>query len=91
MARFRKLPYTIWFCQYHIVCIVWTPKYRFQILRERLAAEVAIFIRAFFQHKRAEELELGIPLDHVFLLAMVPPRISISNFVGTDTPALIVC
>ena len=28
-------------------------------------------------------MELSIPLDHVHLLVMVPPKISISNFVGT--------
>ncbi len=80
MARFRKLSHTIWFCQYHIV---WTPKYRFRILRGRLAAEVESCIRAFCQHQRAEVLELSVPLDHVHLLVMVPPKISISNFVGT--------
>jgi putative transposase len=80
MVRFRKLSHTIWFCQYHIV---WTPTYRFRILRGRLVAEVESCIRAFCQHQRAEVLELSIPLDHVHLLVVVPPKISISNFVGT--------
>lgn len=80
MARFRKLSHSIWFCQYHIV---WTPKYRFRILRGKLAYEVENCIRAFCQQQRAEVLELSVPLDHVHLLVMVPPKISISNFVGT--------
>jgi putative transposase len=28
-------------------------------------------------------MELNIQKDHVHLLAMVPPKVSISNFVGT--------
>ncbi|EMO8817556.1 IS200/IS605 family transposase, partial [Klebsiella michiganensis] len=30
MSRFQKASHVLWCCQYHIV---WTPKYRFRILR----------------------------------------------------------
>lgn len=80
MAHFRKLSHTIWFCQYHVV---WTPKYRYRIMNGRIAVEVEQCIRAFCQHQRSEVLELSISSDHVHLLVMVPPKVSISNFVGT--------
>ena len=37
MSRFKKLSHTLWHCHYHIV---WVPKYRFRILRGKVAEEV---------------------------------------------------
>lgn len=80
MSRFRKLSQSIWHCQYHIV---WTPKYRYKILTGRIAAEVEKCIHAFSEQQGVELVELNVQCAHVHLLAMVPPKISISNFVGT--------
>ena len=80
MSRFRKLSHSIWYCQYHIV---WVPKYRFRILSGMVGEEVERCIRAFCQQMGAEIVEVNIQIDHVHLLAMVPPKISISEFVGT--------
>lgn len=79
MSRFRKLSQTIWHCQYHIVFV---PKYRFKILAGEVAAETAKCIKAFAEQQGAEIIELNIQLDHVHLLVNVPPKVSISNFVG---------
>ena len=80
MSRFRKLSHTIWHCQYHIV---WVPKYRFRILTGLVAQEVERCIRAFSERLGAEIVELNVQHDHVHLLAMVPPKTSISEFMGT--------
>lgn len=80
MGRFRKLSHTIWYCQYHIV---WTPKYRFRILAGPVAQETERCIRAFCEQQQAEILEVNVQPDHVHLLVMVPPKVSLSNFVGT--------
>jgi putative transposase len=80
MSRFRKLSQTIWHCQYHIV---WVPKYRYKILRDAVAVEVNNCIRAFSEQKGCEVVELNVQIDHVHLLAMVPPKVSISDYVGT--------
>jgi len=80
MSRFRKLSQTIWYCQYHIV---WTPKYRYRILREKVADEVENCIRAFSEQQGCEVVELNVQVDHVHLLALVPPKVSISGYVGT--------
>lgn len=77
MSRFRKLSQTLWHCQYHIV---WVPKYRFRILS--VASEVNNCIRAFAEQKHCEIVELNVQLDHVHLLVMVPPKVSVSEFVG---------
>jgi putative transposase len=79
MSRFRKLSHTIWHCQYHIL---WTPKYRFRILTGQVAEKVSKCIRAFFEQKGCEVVELNVQIDHVHLLVMVVPKISISDFVG---------
>ena len=79
MSRFRKLSHTLWHCQYHIV---WVPKYRFKILTGKVAAEVERCIRAFSEQKKSEVVELNVQVDHIHLIVMVPPKISISDFVG---------
>ena len=80
MSRFRKLSHTLWHCQYHIV---WVPKYRLRILTGKVKSEVEICIRTFVDQQEAEVVELNVQLDHVHLIGMVPPKVSISNFVGT--------
>lgn len=79
MSRFRKLSQTLWHCQYHIV---WVPKYRYRILEGKIAIEVSNCIRAFTEQKHSEIVELNIQNDHVHLLVMVPPKVSISDYVG---------
>ena len=80
MSRFRKLAQTLWFCQYHIV---WVPKYRFRILTGKVAEEVENCIRAFSEQQGGEVVELNVQVDHVHLLALVPPKVSVSGYVGT--------
>ena len=80
MSRFRKLSHTIWHCQYHMV---WVPKYRYRILTGLVAEEVERCICAFSERLGAEIVELNIQEDHAHLLAPVPPKVSISEFMGT--------
>ena len=80
MSRFSKLSQTLWHCQYHIV---WAPKYRYRMLEGKIATEVSNCIRAFSEQQHAEIVELNIQIDHVHLLVKVPPKVSISDYVGT--------
>jgi putative transposase len=61
---------------------VFVPKYRHKILVGEVAKEVEQCIRAFTQQQGAEIIELNVQMDHVHLLVMVPPKISVSAFVG---------
>ena len=79
MSRFRKLSQTIWHCQYHIL---WTPKYRYRILTDELGEDVKNCIRAFSERSSCEVVELNVQIDHIHLIAMVPPKISISDYLG---------
>ncbi len=79
MSRFNKLSQTIWHCQYHIV---WTPKYRFRILEGAIGREVESCIRTFSEQQKCGIIELNVQKNHVHMLCMVPPKISISEYVG---------
>ena len=79
MSRFRKLSQTLWCCQYHII---WVPEYRFRILEGQISYDVTEYIRAFSDQQGCEIVELNVQIDHVHLLAMVPPKLSISDYVG---------
>ena len=79
MSRFKKLTHTIWHCQYHLV---WVPKYRHRILLGEIANEVAECIKAFSEQKGVEILEMNIQPDHIHLITMIPPKISVSDYCG---------
>ena len=80
MSRFRRLSHTIWCCQYHII---WCPKYRFRVLTGRVGDEVVRCIRTFAEQQKTEVIELNVQHDHVHLLALVPPKLALSDYVGT--------
>jgi len=76
----RKVSQTIWHCQYQIV---WVPRYRYRILNDHIAREVENCVRAFSEQLGSEITELNIQEDHVHLLVLVPPKVSISGYVVT--------
>ena len=80
MSRFRKLSQRIRHCQYHIA---WTPKYRYRILTDKIADLAGCCIRAYSDQLKCEVVELNVQIDHVHLISMVPPKISISDYLGT--------
>lgn len=80
MSRFRKLSHVIWHCQYHLV---WVPKYRYRVLEGDVGHEVHNCMQVFAGYKGCEVIELNIQEDHVHLIIMVPPKVSISELLGT--------
>jgi putative transposase len=79
MSRFRKLSHALWHCQYHIV---WVPKYRHRILGGEVGREVGECIRTFSAQKEVEIIEMNIQPDHIHLVVMIPPKVSISDYCG---------
>lgn len=80
MSRFRKLSHVIWHCQYHLV---WVPKYRYRVLEGDVGHEVHNCMQVFAGYKGCEVIELTVQEDHVHLIIMVPPKVSISELLGT--------
>jgi len=68
-----------WKCQYHIVFI---PKYRKKVLFGQVRADVRDIIKTLCQYKGVEIIEGAVCLDHVHLCVSIPPKLSISDFMG---------
>jgi putative transposase len=80
MSRFKKSSHVIWHCQYHLV---WVPKYRYRVLTGEVSQEVHNCIHLFAGQLDCEVIELNIQRDHIHLLVNVPPKVSISQLMGT--------
>ena len=80
MSRFNKLTHVIWHCQYHLVFV---PKYRYRVLIGAIGEEVRNCIEVYCSRLRCEVVELNVQRDHVHLLLEVPPKVSISQVMGT--------
>jgi putative transposase len=79
MSKYRKLTHVVYRCDYHIV---FSPKYRFRILTGAVAELVERDIRALSAWREVEVWELSVQPDHVHLVCSIPPKISVSQFMG---------
>ncbi len=77
MGKYRKLSHTMYKCEYHIV---WTPKYRYKILKGELASLIIRDIHKLSAMKDVLIEELSVQEDHIH--CSVPPKISISTYMG---------
>ena len=77
--KYRKLSHSIYHCTYHIV---WTPKYRLRILRGVIADFLEDQIRTICEWKEVKIEEMNIQPDHVHLVCSIPPKLSVSDFMG---------
>ena len=79
MGKYRKLSHTMYKCEYHIV---WTPKYRYRILKNELASELQRDLYGLSSMKEVLIEELNVQPDHVHLFCSIPPKLSISSYMG---------
>ena len=79
MSKFRKLTHVFYKCDYHIV---FTPKFRFQVLEGLVKTMVEHDTQVICQWKEVEIEELSVQRDHVHLLCSIPPKVSVSDFMG---------
>jgi putative transposase len=79
MSKYRKLAHAIYQCTYHLV---WVPKYRYRILTGAVQEAMDRDIRVLCGWKDVEVLELNVQVDHVHLVASIPPKLSVSAFMG---------
>ena len=79
MGKYRRLTHVVYKCDYHIV---FTPKYRFRILTGEIAAAMELDIRQVCSWKEVEIDEMSIQSDHVYMVVSIPPRLSVSDFMG---------
>ena len=79
MGKFRKLSHVYYKCEYHVV---FTPKYRYRILTDSVKMFVEHDIKTICQWKEVENEELSIMPDHIHMVCSIPPKVSISDFMG---------
>lgn len=75
----RSLAHTKWMCKYHIV---FTPKYRRKIIYNKLRRDIVQIIKDLCKWKGIEIIEGKAMPDHIHILVKIPPKMSISNFMG---------
>ena len=74
-----SLAHTRWKCQYHIVFI---PKYRRKVLYGRVKEDLREILRTLCGYKKVEIVEGAVCADHVHLCVSIPPKLSVSDFMG---------
>ena len=79
MSNFKKLSHVIYRCTYHIV---WTPKYRYKILDGLVKEQLLKDIPMLLEWKSCELIEINIQVDHVHLIVIMPPKMSLSQLMG---------
>jgi len=79
MKDFKRLSHAVWECKYHLV---WCPKYRFRILEGEIGRSVRDIIKQLCSWKDAEILAGNVQIDHIHLVLWIPPKYSVSEFVG---------
>ena len=75
----KSLSHVRWKCQYHIVFI---PKYRKKVLYGKLKADVRDIISTLCRYKEVEIIDGAVCEDHIHLSVAIPPKYSISKFMG---------
>lgn len=75
----NSLSHTTWNCKYHIV---FAPKYRRKIIYGELRQDIANILSMLCKRKEVHIVEAEIYPDHVHMLVEIPPKMSVSEFVG---------
>ena len=73
------LAHAKWMCKYHIV---FTPKYRRKIIYNQLKSDIRDILKQLSSYKGVEILEGHLMPDHIHMLVSIPPKMSISSFMG---------
>ena len=75
----NSLAHTKWLCKYHVV---FTPKYRRKIIYAQYRESLIEIFKRLCRFKGVEIIEGHMMPDHIHLLLEIPPRISVSSFMG---------
>jgi len=74
-----SLAHTTWNCKYHIV---FAPKYRRKVFYGEKRLEIGAILRSLCEWKEVNILEAEVCPDHVHMLVEIPPKLSVSGFMG---------
>ena len=71
-----SLAHTTYECKYHIV---FTPKYRRQVIYGKIRADIGKILRQLCEYKGVEIIEAEACKDHIHMLVSIPPKYSVSQ------------
>ena len=74
-----SLAHTTWECKYHIV---FAPKFRRKEIYGALKQDIGMILRELCRRKEVEIINAEACPDHIHMYVSIPPKISISSFVG---------
>ncbi len=79
MDDVKSLAHTKWNCKYHVV---FAPKYRRKVFYEEKRIEIGAILRELCRWKGVEIIEAEVCPDHIHMLVSIPPKMSVSGFMG---------
>jgi putative transposase len=75
----NSLAHTKWNCKYHVV---FSPKYRRREIYGKFKVEIGKILRELCKWKGVEIIEANACIDHIHMLLSIPPKLSVSSFIG---------
>ncbi|MFG5551174.1 IS200/IS605 family transposase [Enterococcus faecalis] len=75
----KSLAHTRWNCKYHLV---FTPKYRRKAIYGQLRRDIGKILRKLCEVKEVEIIEAHAMPNHIHMLVRIPPKLSVSGFMG---------
>ena len=75
----KSLAHTTWNCKYHIV---FAPKYRRKVFYTSKRLEIGQILRELCRWKGVNIVNAEVCPDHIHMLVEIPPKISVSSFMG---------
>lgn len=75
----NSLAHTVWNCKYHVV---FAPKYRRKVFYGSKRIEIGKILRKLCEFKKVTIIEGEVCPDHVHMLLGIPPKMSVSGFMG---------
>lgn len=79
MKDMNSLSHTSWNCKYHVV---FAPKYRRKAFYGNRRLEIGKILRKLCEWKGVNIIEEEVCVDHVHMLLEIPPKMSVSGFMG---------
>ncbi len=79
MNNNNSLSHTSWNCKYHVV---FAPKYRRKIFYNEYKLEIGKILRELCNWKGVNIIEAEVCPDHIHMLIEIPPKMSVSGFMG---------
>ena len=79
MKDMNSLSHTSWNCKYHVV---FAPKYRRKAFYGNRRLEIGKILRKLCEWKGVNIIEVEVCVDHVHMLLEIPPKMSVSGFMG---------